>query len=159
MPIFFGSSKKQESSTKKHLVLLYLLCHSLWLCESQQMVENFWKKWEYQTTLPTSWEICMQIKKRQLETDMQQQIGSKLGKVYIKVVYCHPANLAYMQRTSWETLGWMKHKLKSRLLGEISKPSDMQMTSPLWQKVRKNWRVSWWKRRVKKLAKAQHSEN
>ena len=57
------------------------------------MVENFWKKWEYQTTLPTSWEICMQIKKRQLETDMQQQIGSKLGKVYIKAVYCHPVYL------------------------------------------------------------------
>ena len=61
----------------------------------------------------------------QLELDMEQQTGSKLGKEYIKAVYCHPAYLTYMQRTSWETLGWMKHKLESRLLGEISITSDM----------------------------------
>ena len=60
------------------------------------------------------------------------------NKEYIKAVYCHPAYLTYMQSTSRETLGWMKHKLESRLLGEISITSDTQMTPPLWQKVKKN---------------------
>ena len=62
----------------------------------------------------------MQVKKQQLEPDMEQQIGSKSGKEYVKAVYYHPTYLTYMQSTSWETLGWMKHKLESRLLGEIS---------------------------------------
>ena len=74
----------------------------------------------------------MQVKKQQLELDMEQQTGSKLGKEYVKAVYCHPAYLTCMQSTSWETLGWRKHKLESRLLGEISITSDMQMTLPLW---------------------------
>ena len=69
----------------------------------------------------------MQIRKQQLELDTEKQIGSKSGKEYIKAMYCHPANLTYMQSTSWEMLGWMKHKLESRLLGEISITSDMQM--------------------------------
>ena len=69
---------------------------------------------------------------------MEQLTSSKLGKEYIKAVYCHPAYLTYMQSTSWETLGWMKHKLELRLLGEISIISDMQMTLPLWQKVKRN---------------------
>ena len=79
----------------------------------------------------------MQAKKQQLELDMVQQTGSKSGKEYFKAVYCHPAYLTYMQRTSWETLGWKKHKLESRLPGEISITSDMQMTQPLWQKAKK----------------------
>ena len=61
----------------------------------------------------------MQLKKQQLELDMEQQTGSKSGKEYIKAVYCHPAYLTYMQSTSWEMLRWMKHKLESGLLGEI----------------------------------------
>ena len=93
---------------------------------------KFWKRWEHQTTWPASWEICMQVKKQQLEPDIKQQTSSKLGKEYFKAVFCHPAYLTSMQSTSWETLGWMKHKLESRLLGEISKTSDMQMTPPLW---------------------------
>ena len=68
---------------------------------------------------------------------MKQQTGSKLRKEYIKAVYHHPAYLTYMQSTSREMLGWMKHKLESRLLGEISLTSDMQMTPPLWQKVKR----------------------
>ena len=72
------------------------------------------------------------------EPDMEQQTGSKLGKEYIRAVYCHPAYLSYMQSTSCEMLGWMNHKLESILLGEISITSDMQMTPPLWQKVNKN---------------------
>ena len=70
----------------------------------------------------------MQIKKQQLELDTEQWTGSKLGKEYIKAVYCHPAHLTYMQSTSCEMLGWMKHKLESRVLGKMSINSDMQMT-------------------------------
>ena len=77
----------------------------------------------------------MQVKKQQLEPDMEQQTGSKLGKECVKAVYCHPAYLTYMQSTSCEMLGWMKHKLASRLPGEISITSDMQMVPPLWHKV------------------------
>ena len=66
----------------------------------------------------------MQVKKQQLELDMEQQTGSKLEKEYVKVVYCHPAYLTYMQSTSCGMLGWMKHKLESRLLEEISINSD-----------------------------------
>ena len=77
----------------------------------------------------------MQVKKQQLEPDMEQWTASKLGKEYVKAVYCHPY-LTYMQSTSHEMLGWMKHKLESRLPGEISITSDMQMTPPLWQKVK-----------------------
>ena len=73
----------------------------------------------------------MQIKKQQLESDMEQQTGSKLGKEYVNAIYCHPAYWTYMQSTSWEMLNWMKHKLESRLPGEISLTSDMQMTPPL----------------------------
>ena len=75
----------------------------------------------------------MQVKKQQLEPEMEQQTGSKSGKEYIKAVYCHPAYLTSMQSTSQETLGWKKHKLESRLPGEIPITSDMQMTPPLWQ--------------------------
>ena len=73
----------------------------------------------------------MQVWKQKLELGMEQQTGSKLGKEYVKAVYCHPAYLTYIQSTSCEMLGWMKHKLESRLLGEISVTSDMQMTPPL----------------------------
>ena len=66
---------------------------------------KFLKKWEYQTTLPASWEICMQVKKEQLEPDMEQQTGSKSGKEYVKAVYCYSAYLTYMQSTSYEMLG------------------------------------------------------
>ena len=72
----------------------------------------------------------MQVKKQQLELDMEQQTGFKLGKEYVKAVYCHPVYLTYMQSTSCEIQGWMKHKLGSRLLREISITSDMQMTPP-----------------------------
>ena len=80
----------------------------------------------------------MQIKKQQLELDIEQQTGSKLGKEYIKAVYCYPGYSTYMESTSCEILGWMKHKLESRLPGGISITSDTQMTPPLWQKAKKN---------------------
>ena len=80
----------------------------------------------------------MQVKKQQLEPDMEIGISSKFGKEYVKAVYCYPAYLTSMRSTSCEMPGWMKHKLESRLLGEISIISDMQMTPPLWQKVKRN---------------------
>ena len=80
----------------------------------------------------------MQVTKQQLELDMEQQTGSKQEKEYVEAIYCHPACLTYMQSTSWEMLGWKKHKLESRLQEEISITSDMQMTPPLWQKVKRN---------------------
>ena len=111
--------------------------YSLWLCGSQQ-TGKFWKRWEYQTTWPASWDICMQVKKQQLEPDLEQQTVSKLGKEYVKAIYCHPAYLTYIQTTSCKKPGWTNRKLESRLLGEISVTSDIQMTAPLWQKVKKN---------------------
>ena len=75
---------------------------------------------------------------QQLEPDMEQQTGSKLGKEYVKAVYCYPAYLTYMHSTSCEVPGWMNHKLESSFLGEISITSNMQMTPPLWQKVKEN---------------------
>ena len=86
---------------------------------------KFFTRWEYQTTWPASWEICIQVKKQQLEPDKEKQTRSKSGKEYIKAVYCHPAYLTYMQNTSFKMPGWMKQKLESRLLGEISITSDI----------------------------------
>ena len=80
----------------------------------------------------------MQIKKQQLEQDMRQQTSSKLREEYVKAVYCHPAYLTYIQSTLCEMPDWMKHKLESRLLGEISITSDMQLTPPLWQEEKRN---------------------
>ena len=78
----------------------------------------------------------MQVKKQQLELDMEQWTGSILGKEYFKAVYCHPDYLTYMQSTSWKMPGWMKHKVESRLPGEISITSDMQIIPPLGRKQR-----------------------
>ena len=105
-------------------------------CVDHNKLENSEGEGSIRPMWPASWEICMQVKKQQLELNIEQQTASKLGKEYIKAVYCHPAYLTYMQSTSWETLGWKKHKLESRLPGEISITPDMQMTPPLWQKVK-----------------------
>ena len=83
-------------------------------CVDQNKLWKIWKIWEYQTTWPTSWEICIQVRKQLLELNMEQHTGFKSGKEYIKAVYCHPAYLTYVQSTSWEILGWMKHKLELR---------------------------------------------
>ena len=80
----------------------------------------------------------VRVKKQQLELDMEQQTGSKSGKEYVKAVYCHPVYLIYMQSTWCKMPGWMKHKLDSRLPGELSITSDMQVIPPLWQKGKKN---------------------
>ena len=129
--------EKSKGVPEKHLLLLYWLRQSLWLCGSQQTVEN--SKRDGNTRPPDlPLEKQYAVRKQQLELDMEQQTGSKSRKEYVKVVYCHPAYLTYMQSISWEMLGWMKHKLESRLLGEISITSDMQMTPLLWQKAKKN---------------------
>ena len=135
LPISVGSSRKQESSRKIFTSALLTMPDSLivWITTN---CGKFWKKWKYQTTLIASWEICMQVKKQQLKLDVEPQTGSQLGKQYVKAIYCHAACLTYMQSTSLEMLGWMKHKLESRLLGEISITSVMRMTPPLWQKVK-----------------------
>ena len=80
----------------------------------------------------------MQVRKQQLELDVEQQTGSKLGKEYVKAVYCHSAYLTYMQSTSCKMLGWIKHELESILLGEILITLAVQITPPLWQKVKRN---------------------
>ena len=80
---------------------------------------TFLKRWKYQTTLAASWDIFKQVRKQQLESDMEQWIGSKSGKEYVKAVYCHPVYLTYILSTLCKMPAWMKHKLKSRLQGEI----------------------------------------
>ena len=127
-PTSTGSLKKQESSRKTSTSALLTTPKPLtvWITTN---CRKFWKRWEEQTTLPVSWEMCMQVKKQQLEPDMEQQTGSKLGKEYIKAVYCHPVYLTYMQSISCKMLGWMNHKLESRLWGEISTTSDTHAKS------------------------------
>ena len=123
-----------------------LLCYSPWGHKESDTILTVW--------ITTNWKILQEVgipdhltcllrnlyagKKQQLELDMKQQTGFKLGKEYIKAVYCHLAYLTYVQSTSCEMLGWMKYKLESRLPGEISITSDMQKTPPLWQKVKRN---------------------
>ena len=119
LPTSAGWWEKQESSRKTSISALLTMPKALtvWIATNYG---KFWKRWKYQTTWPASWAICMQVRKQQFELDMEQQTGSKLGKEYIKVVYCHPAYLTYMLSTSCKMAGWMKHKLESRLPGEIN---------------------------------------
>ena len=116
LPTSVGSSRKQESSKKTSIsALLTMAKHfTVWIIIN---CGKFWKRWEYQTTWPVSWQICMQIRKQRLELDMEQQTASKLGKKYVNVVYFHPAYLTYMQSTSCEM---REAQLESRLSGEIS---------------------------------------
>ena len=102
LPTSEGSSKKQESSRKTSTFALLTVPKPLivWITTN---CGKFFKRQEYQTTWPASWEICMQVRKQQLELDMEQETGSKSGKEYVKAVYCHPAYLNCMQSTSWET--------------------------------------------------------
>ena len=106
LPTSVGSSKKQESSRKKSTsALLTTPKHlTVWITTNRG---KFLKRWEYQTTLSASWEICMQVRKQQLELYMEQQTGSKLGKQNDKAVFCHPAFLTNMQSISCEMLYWM----------------------------------------------------
>ena len=116
MPTSVGSSKMQESSRKTSISALLTMPKPLtvWITIN---CGKFWKRWEYQTTWLVSWEICLQVKKQQLELDMKQQTGSKQEKEYIKAVYCHPAYLTYMQSTSCKMPGWMNQKVGIKIAG------------------------------------------
>ena len=125
LPTSIESSKKQEFQKNIFFCFIdYTKCLTVWITIN---CGKFFKRWEYQTTLPDSWEISMQVKKQQFKLDMEQQTGSKLRKEYVKTVYGHSAYLTFVQSTSFEMPGWMKHKLESRFPGEII-TSDMQMT-------------------------------
>ena len=108
LPTSVGSQKKQEGSKEAFTSALLTAPKPLtvWITTK---CGKFFKTWEYQTTLPAFWEIYTQVKKQQLELDMEQGTGSKLGKEDIEAVYCHPAYLTSMQSTSCKMLGWMKH--------------------------------------------------
>ena len=137
LPTSAGSPKKQESSIKTSTSALLTMPKPLavWITITNG---KFWKRWEYQTTLAASWEICIQVKKQQLEQEPEQWTGSKSEKEYVKAVYCHLAYLTLRQSTSCKMPGWIKHKPEWRLPGEISITSDMQLIPPLWQKVKRN---------------------
>ena len=104
LPTSIRLSQKQESSTKMSTSALLTtpMPLTMWITVN---CGKFFKRWEYQTTWPASWETYMQVRKQQLELDMEQQTSSKLGEEYVKAVYCHPAYLTYMQNISWEMLG------------------------------------------------------
>ena len=103
-PTSTRSQKKQESS-RKNIYFCFIDYAKAFDCVDHNKLWKFLKRWEYQTTWPASWKICMQVQKQQLELDMEQQTGFKLGKEYVKAVYCHPAYLTYMQSTSYKMLG------------------------------------------------------
>ena len=126
LPTSSGSPKKQGNSkkTSSSASLTMVKPLTVWITTN---CGKFFKRWEYQTTWPASWETCMQVKKQQLAPNMEQWTGSKLGKEHPKAVSCHPAYLTYIQSTSLEMPGWINHKLESRLPGETSTTSDMQM--------------------------------
>ena len=133
LPVSIGSSKKQESFREASTSALLTMPKpfTVWITTNCGKV---FKRWEYLTTLPVSREICIQVRKQQLEVDIEQQTSSKSGKEHVKSLYCHPAYLTYMQSTSCEMLNWMNYKLESRLAGEISIISDMHMTPPYGRK-------------------------
>ena len=108
------------------------------LCGSQQTVENSSRDGDNRPPYLPPEKSCTHLKKQQLESDMEQWTGSKLGKECINAVYCHLAYLTLMHSTSCEMLDWRKHKLESRLPGEISIISGVQMTPPSWKKAKRN---------------------
>ena len=124
-------------------------------------MKNSFKRWEYQKTWPSSWEMYMQVKKKQLELDMEQQNGSKLGKEYVKAVYCQPAYLTYRQSTSWwnaeldEAQAAMK--TAGRNINNLRYPDDTTLMAESEEELRASW---WkWKGRVKSWFKTQHSKS
>ena len=153
LPTSVGSQKKQESSRKTSISALLTMPKSLTVLITANC-GKFLKEMEILDHLTWLLRNVYGGQEATFRPDTEQWADSKLGKEYVKAVYCHPAYLTYMQSISWEMPDWMKHKLESRLLGEISIASDKQMTPPLWQKANRNWRASWWKwkRKVKKLA-------
>ena len=109
---------KKAREFQKNIYFCFIDYAKAFDCVDHNKLGQFWKRWEYQTTWPATWETYMQVRKQQLELDMEQQTGSKLEKEYVKAEYSHPDCLTYMQNTSWEMLGWMNHKLELILPGK-----------------------------------------
>ena len=129
LPTSPESSKKQESFRKTSISALLTMSKPLTVLITINC-GKFFKRWEYQTTWPASWETYIQVRKHQLELDMEQwMVQNWEWSKYVKAVYCHPDYLTYMQSISHEMPGWMKHNLESRLPGEISITSDIQTPS------------------------------
>ena len=143
LPTYAGSSKKQVSSRKTSISTLLTMPKPLtvWITIN---CGKLWKRWEYQTIWPGSWEICMQVRKQQLELGMEQQTGSKLGKEYVKAVYCHPAYLTYMQRNLYEkcwagsSTSWNQDCRE-----KYQQPQIYRWHRPYGRKWRRS--VSWWR--------------
>ena len=158
LPISVGSSKKQE--VQKNIYFCFIDYAKDFNCVDHN------KLWKILQDMGIPDHLTCLLRnlyadQEATELDMEQQTGSKVRKECVKPVYCQPAYLTYVQSTSCEMLGWMKDKLESRLLGQISVTSDMQMTPPLWQTVKKtkkpldeSERGEW-----KSWVKTQHSEN
>ena len=121
----------QKTYISSSLAMLNLL--TVWITTN---CGKFLKTWEYQTILSASWETCVQVKKQQVNKSIDGLVPN--WERSTSRLYYHPAYLTYMQSTLREMPGWMNHKLKSKLLGEISITSDMQTTPPLCQRVKKN---------------------
>ena len=151
LPTSTESSKNQESSRKTSALLTMPKPLIVWITVN---CGKFWKRWAYQTTWPASWETCMQVRKQQLELDREQQcfqIGKGVRQGCILSTWL--LNIMLTQCTSWETLGWKKHKLESRLLGEISINLRYAGNTTLKAENEEELKSWWkWKRRVKKLA-------
>ena len=131
LPTYVGSIIEKAREFQQSIYFCFIDYAKSSDCVDQS---KLWKIFQ-EIGIPASWEICMQVRKQQLELDVEQWTGPKLGKEYIKALYRHPAFLTSMQSRSFKMPGWMKHKLESRFLGEISITSCIQMTPPLWQKV------------------------
>ena len=145
LPTFVGSWKKQESS-RKNIYFCFIGYAKAFDCVDHNKLWKILKKMGIPDHLTCLLRSLYAGQEATVRTGHGRTDWFQIGKKeYIKAVYCHPAYLTSMQSASWETLGWKKHKLESRLPGEISITSDMQMTPPLWQKVKRNSKVSWWK--------------
>ena len=127
MPTLFGHISAREF--QKNTYFCFIDYAKAFDCVDHNKLWNGLKEMGTPDHITCLLKTCMQVKKQQLEPDMEQRTGSKLEKWKVKAVYHHPAYLTSMQSTSWETLGWKKHKLESRLPGEMSITSDMQMIS------------------------------
>ena len=135
LPTSVGLSKKQESSIK-NIYFCFIDYVKAFDCVGHHKLWKILKDMGVPDHLTCLSRNLYAGQETTVKLDMEQQTGSKSGKKYIKAVYCHPAYLTYMQSTSWKMPCWMRHKLESRLLGEISITSDMQITPPLWQELK-----------------------
>ena len=130
-----GLLKKQEF--QKNIYFCFIDYAKTFACVDHNKLWKIWRRWKYQAIWPASWEICMQVKKQQLELDMKQQTGFRSGKEYIKAVYCHPAYLTYMQSTSYK-LDEAQAGIKTVGKNINTQITDTQITPPLQQKVKRN---------------------